>query len=66
MTITINGEKREITETLTVMKLLQELKLNPDVTIVEQNAEIVSRADYETRAVNENDSLELLRYMGGG
>ena len=65
MKLTINGENRDTTAA-TVLALLEELGLNPAVTVVERNHEIVARAAYGETALAAGDVLELVRIVGGG
>jgi thiamine biosynthesis protein ThiS len=66
MTITVNGEARETADGQTVLGLLEELKLQPGATVVERNAAIVDRDAYASTALEEGDTLELVRFVGGG
>jgi len=67
MIITINGNNVEIEKELTVIELIkqQEVKM-PEYVSVQINDEILSREDFETRMIKENDAVEFLYYMGGG
>lgn len=65
MELIINGDKREI-KANTVLDLLYELALNPLITVVEKNGDIVDRDHYVEESVIEGDVLELIRFMGGG
>jgi thiamine biosynthesis protein ThiS len=66
MQIIINGTPRQVSEHLSLAKLLQDLKLNPETTIVELNRSIIQRKDYPDTNLNEGDKLELVRVVGGG
>jgi thiamine biosynthesis protein ThiS len=66
MKITVNGETKEIPDGATVAALLDELGLNPQVTVVERNADILERAAYPDISLAEGDALELVRFVGGG
>lgn len=66
MKITVNGEVRETQSGQTVLGLLEELKLQPGATVVERNASIVDRDAYGSTALEEGDTLELVRFVGGG
>lgn len=66
MKITINGEPKEIADGSTVAALLDELGLDPKVTVVERNAEILERATYADSTLADGDTLELVRFVGGG
>lgn len=65
MKIIINGQHAD-TNSATILALLSELKLNPRTTVVEKNGCILNMALYARETINENDELELIRYVGGG
>lgn len=68
MKLHINGKEVSIAETaLTVTELLkaQNVKM-PDMVSVELNGEILSRGQFDTTAIKENDKIEFLYFMGGG
>ncbi len=66
MKVIVNGQERKINNAKNVFALLRELKLNPDITAVEKNGEIIDKTNYETENVNHGDKFELIRFMGGG
>jgi len=66
MTITVNGETREVPEGLTVLALLEHLGLVPAHIAVEQNRTIVPRAEHGARVVSGGDTFELVHFVGGG
>ncbi|NTW60499.1 MAG: sulfur carrier protein ThiS [Nitrospirae bacterium] len=66
MTITLNGEKKEIPSGLTVRGLLELLEIKPERVAVEINEEIVRKATYAEAPVRENDRVEVVQFMGGG
>ena len=66
MNVIINGEKKTVVDNLTVKELLETLKLNPAVAIIEKNGTIVERKKYSSEIVKPDDVLELIRFMGGG
>ena len=66
MTVTVNGEQREVEDGMSIFGLLELLRLKPQVTIVEKNAEIVERLKYEDTPLADGDVLELVRLVGGG
>ncbi|MFC1478082.1 sulfur carrier protein ThiS [Candidatus Margulisiibacteriota bacterium] len=66
MNITINGQIKQIEKEITVIDLLKEVNLNPDFTAVEKNGLILSKEQYIKEPVQENDKLELIRFMEGG
>jgi thiamine biosynthesis protein ThiS len=66
MRITVNGEPHEVPSPLTVRALLDHLGLTKGPVAVEQNREVVPRAEHTSREVNEGDVLELVHFVGGG
>lgn len=66
MKVTINGEAREIPNGLTVGALLDHLKMPRDRVALERNREIVPRARWNDTSVEENDSFEIVHFVGGG
>lgn len=66
ITIYLNGKKEGIPEGTTIIKLLEIKKVRPEVVTVELNDKIIQRNQYEETALNANDRLEFVYYMGGG
>ena len=66
MLITVNGEKKEVPEGLTIGGLLQFLKIQPERVAVELNLDIVKKDRYGTTPVKEGDSVEVVSFMAGG
>lgn len=66
MNIYLNGEKKEVPENLTVVRLLEFLKIQQQRVAVELNQEIVKKDRYGITAIKEGDSLEVVSFMGGG
>jgi thiamine biosynthesis protein ThiS len=66
MNITLNGEKRNVPDGLTVRGLLEHLKIQTEKVAVERNLEIVKKAVYETTVLQEGDSFEVVSFMAGG
>ena len=66
ITITINGTQTTASSTDSILDIINQYKLNPSSVIVELNEHIIKKNDYETTKLNENDRIELIRYIGGG
>lgn len=62
----VNGKKYELKEKRSLREILEELKVDPDKIVVEINYEIVNREDIKNRLLNEDDSIEIISFMGGG
>ena len=66
MKVTINGTEREVPDALTVRELVVFLGLGDGPVAVEQNREVVPRAEHTTRKVNGGDTIEVVHFVGGG
>ena len=66
MTITVNGEKREVPDGLTVSALLEHLGMKSDRVAIERNLDILPRQRWSETAVQPNDSFEIVHLVGGG
>jgi sulfur carrier protein len=66
MQITVNGSPQDAPDGLSLLALIQELKLNPDTTIVELNRAVVEKKTYPGIVLSPGDKLELVRIVGGG
>ncbi len=65
MKIFINGKQRD-TDTTTLLDLLHEMEINPQLVMVEVNEDIIERGRYGRLILGENDRIELIRFIGGG
>lgn len=52
--------------TLTIGQYLEENSYVPSQIAVELNERILSKAEYSTTVLHENDILEIVSFMGGG
>lgn len=66
MSVTINGDVREVPAGLTVAGLIEHLGLHPRLIVVEHNREILDRQKYDQTSVTEGDVFELVHFVGGG
>lgn len=66
MNITLNGEKREFPDGLTVFGLLEFLNIQHQRVAVELNESIVKKDHYNQAVIKDGDSLEVVSFMGGG
>lgn len=65
MQLIVNGEKRESTSR-TIKELLSELQIEDKVMAAAVNMNVVKKDDWEIFALNENDRVEFLQFVGGG
>ena len=66
MNVTVNGEQRAFDEGATVAALVEALGLAEVPVVVQRNSDIVERSRYESTPLEEGDTLELIRFVGGG
>lgn len=67
MFITVAGNKKEVKDGITVAELIIDEKVeNAQYVTVAVNDEFINRADFESKTLNENDTVEFLYFMGGG
>ncbi|MDH3349166.1 MAG: sulfur carrier protein ThiS [Desulfobulbaceae bacterium] len=51
---------------LTLVDLLTELNLEPGTVVAEINTKIIEQDQYEQEVLRDGDSVELIRFVGGG
>jgi thiamine biosynthesis protein ThiS len=64
--ITLNGERFEIDQPISVAGLLATLDIDPRRVAVEHNLTILKKPRYPEVIVNEGDTLEIVNFVGGG
>ena len=66
MKIRVNGEIRRWDSPVTVLALIESLGIRPGTVVVERNLKIVPRERIAEEMVEDGDSLEIIRLVGGG
>lgn len=66
MEITVNGEKKEYCGAPSMTSLLEFLGISPRPVVVERNLRIVPRSEIEQEPVADGDTIEIIRFVGGG
>ena len=66
MKIQVNGEERQLDASVTVGDLVETLGLRQGGVVVEKNLRIVPRERMAEELIQDGDSLELIRLVGGG
>lgn len=66
MTISVNGDAREVPAGSTLADLLRELGLAGRPVAVERNLEIVPRSAHGATVLAEGDRIEVVTMVGGG
>ena len=63
--VTING-KQEQADGMTILAYLQQAGYTPERVVVEKNLEIIPRESLNSTLLEDGDSVEVLRFVGGG
>ena len=66
MTITLNGDQREVPAPLTVAALLGLLGVKPEHVAVERNRDLVPRSRHLDSMIEAGDEVEVVTLVGGG
>ncbi len=66
VTITLNGETKEIETEVTLDRLLDLFSLPKQRVAVELNKQVVRRQEWEKTQVNDADRIEVIHFVGGG
>ena len=65
MRLIVNGKELK-TQSITVMELLKELKIEKKTMAVAVNMEIVKKEKWDSHKLNEGEEIEFLHFVGGG
>jgi thiamine biosynthesis protein ThiS len=66
MVITLNGDRYELDEPISVAGLLAKLEIDPRRVAIEHNLEIIKRHTFPEVVIGEGDTLEIVNFVGGG
>lgn len=66
MKINVNGESKVVKDGISIKNLLSELLIKSESVVVELNLRILSKDEWHNTILKENDSLEIVRFVGGG
>jgi len=64
--ITLNGERYELDQPVTVIDLLARLNIDPRRVAIEHNLNIIRRHTFSDAIVDEGDTVEIVNFVGGG
>lgn len=64
--VTINGEEKEVPSGMTILQLLDHLRVKKAAAIVEHNLTVLKSNQHEDVKVSAGDNLEIVRFVGGG
>ncbi len=63
--VMINGEEKEIAGK-NLLEYLKENGFNPEHLVVERNFEIIPKEQFGSVTIQDEDMIEVLRFVGGG
>ena len=63
--VMINGEEKEIAGK-NLLEYLKENGFNPEYLVVERNFEIIPKEQFGSVTIQDEDVIEVLRFVGGG
>lgn len=66
MKIVINGETKDFKENSTLSEVIKSLNIEDKVMAAAVNMNIVKKDSWDSFKLSENDSVELLNFVGGG
>ena len=66
MIIKINGKEEEVKVPMNLAALVASRHLKPEAIVVEHNFQIVPHAAWKDIHLNENDTVEIVSFVGGG
>lgn len=62
----VNGSTITVEKSQSLYDFLQSQSFDMNVTAVERNGEIVPKAKYKEVLLQDEDTLEIVRFVGGG
>ena len=66
ISLLINGKRVELEGPTRLLAYLDQLGVNPRAVAVEHNGTILERAAYDALTLQEGDTVEIVRMVGGG
>ena len=64
--IKLNGEEHSLDDAMDIHSLIKSLEMSPGSVVVEHNREILHRDKYKQAFLKDGDTVELIRFVGGG
>lgn len=62
----VNGKTHVLTKSVTVLSFLETAGYNPKRVVVERNHTIIPQSELESTWLLDNDTLEIVHFVGGG
>jgi sulfur carrier protein len=62
----INGKKTDLPTGISITELLRQLNLDRDKIVIEVNSELISKDQYASILLKQDDQVEIISFVGGG
>ena len=62
----VNGKEMNLKDGITIDELLSEIKFNKERVVVEVDGVIVSKDDFKSFKLTENNTIDVVSFVGGG
>ena len=62
----VKGKEMNLDDGITIDELLSKIKLNKDRVVVEVDGEIVLKDEFSSFKLKENNTIEVVSFVGGG
>lgn len=67
MLVRINGTREELSEKITNLEeLIAKMDLKPERIVIEHNHTVIPRDTWPDTRIQDNDSIEIVSFVGGG
>lgn len=66
ISVTVNGERQQLSPETTMLDLLESLHINNRYCAVECNRELVPREEHSVTQLTDGDEVEIVTLVGGG
>ena len=64
--IQVNGQPREVEDSLSLPDLIASLDLKPQQIAIELNQTVIRRVHWQSTILREDDKVEIVHFVGGG
>ena len=64
--IQLNGQPREVEDSLSLPDLIASLDLKPEQIAIELNQTVIRRVHWQSTLLREDDKVEIVHFVGGG
>ena len=66
MKIVLNGKKKEFKNSVTLLSIIQQSSKQPQYVIAEVNGKVIKSPLWTKTLIKNNDTIELVSFVGGG